>query len=257
VSLPMMKPHHFVTRIESEQERAEFREAGVQFSSTVNTPRGEVVTFDIAEDDPRWEKVLLLLRKRLLAQAADLAKTMPSSEKSAGSTSEGMQAPGLNWLDQYSGQTVEQLISLEGKYRIDSLVLAFEQAISQKAAREGARSLTGEERIVLAVEALEREVNNGGYDQFFANSSREFAAMIVDSLRRIGCKKTASITQKAIKALGVSHLTAEAIETAMAAENEQRLERLSRCDEAYYQNTEPIAERLFTFVKANKSAIKL
>jgi len=47
-------------------------------------------------------------------------------------------------------------------------------------------------------------VNNGGYDQFFTNSSREFASTIVDSLQHIGCKKTADITQKAIKALVTS-----------------------------------------------------
>jgi len=28
--------------------------------------------------------------------------------------------PELQWLDGYSGQTVDELIALEGKYRIDS-----------------------------------------------------------------------------------------------------------------------------------------
>jgi len=77
---------------------------------------------------------------------------------------------------------------LEGKYRIDSLVLAFEQAISRKAARAGDRRLANEERVRLAVEALEREVNNGGYDQFFLNPS---ASVIVDSQSSFRCEKTA------------------------------------------------------------------
>src|SRR2546421_12023246 len=81
----------------------------------------------------------------------------------------------LQWLDGYSGQTVQQLIALERDYRIDSLVLAFEQAMDQKAARVGYENLTDAERTILAVEALEREVNNGGYGQFFVNSSREYA----------------------------------------------------------------------------------
>ena len=37
------------------------------------------------------------------------------------------------WLDEYSGQTVDELISLESTHRIDSLVLALEEAIDQKA----------------------------------------------------------------------------------------------------------------------------
>jgi hypothetical protein len=36
----------------------------------------------------------------------------------------------LKWLEGYSGQTTEELIALEGEYRIDSLVLAFEQALA-------------------------------------------------------------------------------------------------------------------------------
>jgi hypothetical protein len=106
--------------------------------------------------------------------------------------------PDLQWLDGYRGESVDQLIALEGKCRTDSLVLAFEQAMDQKAARVGEDKLRPEERIILAIEALEREVNNGGCGQFFVNSSREYAPIIVDALRRIGCPKTAEITQRAL-----------------------------------------------------------
>ena len=102
------------------------------------------------------------------------------------------------WLNGYSGQSVDQLIALEGRYRTDSLVLAFEQAIYQKADRLGGDELSEEELTILAVEALEREVNNGGYGQFFVNTS-EFAPVILDALRRIGCPKTAKITQRALR----------------------------------------------------------
>ncbi len=80
--------------------------------------------------------------------------------------------PDLQWLDGYNGESVDELIALEGKYRTDSLVLAFEQAMDQKEARVGEDKLTAEEHVILAVEALEREVNNGGYEQFFLNASR-------------------------------------------------------------------------------------
>jgi hypothetical protein len=65
------------------------------------------------------------------------------------------------------------------------------------------------------------------------------------------------ITQRAIKALGISDLIAEAIDTAMASDDERRLAKLNRCDEAYYKGTEPIAERLFAFIKTNKAGIRL
>jgi hypothetical protein len=63
--------------------------------------------------------------------------------------------PDLEWLDGYSGESVDELIALEGRYRTDSLVLAFEQAMNQKAARVGDDQLTAEESVILAVEALD------------------------------------------------------------------------------------------------------
>jgi hypothetical protein len=163
--------------------------------------------------------------------------------------------PQLQWLDRYNGQTVEELIALEGEYRIDSLVLAFEQAMDQKAARIGDDKLTDEERIILAVEALEREVNNGGYGQFFVNS-REYAPIIVNALRRIGCPKTAEITQKALKIVQKTPLTDEEIEQGTWEDNKERQEALGECDTMYFERPEYIEDRLFAFIKANRTKIK-
>jgi hypothetical protein len=257
--------HHIIVFCISKQEKAAFFEAGVEFTAVTRGPRGECAILEIGEDDPRWERVAALVaslegnnRVPKNCRVQDLCMTKPTFRESATTGSlKSSQIANLGWLDGCSGQTVEELLALEGKYRTDALVLAFEEAIRQKAKRDESQALTDEERILLAVEALEREVNNGGYHQFFTNSSREFAPTIVYSLQRIGCKKTAMITQKAIKALGIPDLTAEAIDTAMASDDEQRLAKLNRCDEAYYKNAEPIAERLFAFIKANKAAISL
>ncbi|MFH0980306.1 MAG: DUF4375 domain-containing protein [Planctomycetota bacterium] len=162
----------------------------------------------------------------------------------------------LTWLEGYSGQTVEQLLALEGTHRIDSLVLAFEEALDQKAARAGAQSLTDEEHIVLAVEALEREVNNGGYDQFLVNSSREFAPVIVGALQCIGCARTADITQKALQALHLSVVTVDAIEELICTDDPDRSEILADCDREYFESSEDIEGQLFEFIKVNKSRIR-
>src|SRR5271170_6604926 len=128
----------------------------------------------------------------------------------------------LPFLKSYSGQTAEQLLSLEGEYRIDSLILIFEEALLKKAYRHGDSALSAEENVVVAVEALEREVNNGGYSQFFENSSQEYAPIIVPALIRIGCPKTAEITQRAIESLHLPDLSVEAIEAVVAANEMNR-----------------------------------
>ncbi len=45
---------------------------------------------------------------------------------------------------------------------------------------------------------LEREINNGGFNQYFVNSSGDFAHETILSLKAIGADKTADILQKAI-----------------------------------------------------------
>ncbi|WP_210465765.1 DMP19 family protein [Rufibacter roseolus] len=44
---------------------------------------------------------------------------------------------------------------------------------------------------------LEREINNGGFNQFYYNSSGDFAHQTVESLNAIGADKTAEILKKA------------------------------------------------------------
>jgi hypothetical protein len=219
-------------------------------------PGGEIVGFRIEEDDSRWEKLRPLLMRQMLAHASEVEMNEGSSAQGPSIAFDSNVAK-LQWLEGYSGQTTEELLALEGNYRIDSLILAFEQAIGQKAARQDGQGLTDEERVVLALEALEREVNNGGYDQFFTNSSRVFAASAVESLRRVGCTKTADITRRAIEALGASDLNSKTIEMVMSANDQQRQETLSLCDGAYYKAAEPTADLLFAFIKANKTRIRI
>lgn len=161
------------------------------------------------------------------------------------------------FLDKYSGQTTDELIALASEYRVDSIVLAFEEALSQKASRLGKNALSQEEQVILVVEALEREVNNGGYHQFFINTP-EYAAAVVDALTRIECPATAELTKAAIDALGLEgEPTAEAIEPVIYKENEERDRKLCKLDGEYYEGTENIAGQLFEFIKANQDQIGL
>ncbi|MGD0095798.1 MAG: DUF4375 domain-containing protein [Terracidiphilus sp.] len=163
----------------------------------------------------------------------------------------------LKWLDGYSGQTIEELLALADEYRVDSLLAALEEGLNQKAEEVGEQDLSDEERIVLAVEAFEREVNNGGYGQFFSNSSGQYTPIIVASLLNIGCTETANITSGAINALGIQDFSPEALEAALESEDEERDEQLDECDGLYSGSGEDIAGKLFEFVSAHQDAIQL
>ena len=103
---------------------------------------------------------------------------------------------------------------------------AFREGIQRKAARKGKRAVSHEEQTVLAVTALDQEVNNGGYDQFLRNSSRVFAPIVVESLLRVGCKRRARITERALEALRLPTLTVRKIDAVMRNESTERDQEL-------------------------------
>jgi hypothetical protein len=136
------------------------------------------------------------------------------------------------------------------------LVTAFETALQKK--REQRRLMTVEEMTVLAIQALEREVNNGGFDQFFFNSSHEFAPTIVEALSRIGCTETAKIVQEALWAVPLASSGIAAGEYRNSKEVPGHVkQKLSQCDNAYWKSPsgECVGDRLFEYIKGNKFRI--
>ncbi len=57
--------------------------------------------------------------------------------------------------------------------------------------------LNEHQKIFFFNQTIEREVNNGGFNQFYYNSSGDYAHETVESLKSIGAEKTALIIQKA------------------------------------------------------------
>ena len=156
------------------------------------------------------------------------------------------------FLKGYSGQTTDELLALEDNYRVDSIVLAFEEALLQSD-----RQLSREERYVLALEALEREVNNGGYLQFFTNASAH-TGIIETALHAIDCPVIAQTTREAIAALELQDdFTPEDVEAAAEDADESVREVLEECDNRYFDDGEPIADRLFDWIRKNRKSIRV
>jgi len=181
------------------------------------------------------------------------------------------------------GKSVDELLAMtQGQNELEFL-FALEMAIQQKEERVGYENLSAEEQIVLAIEALEREVNNGGYSQVFINSSGGYSPIIVDALARIGCPEVAALTRRAIEAIRPAGWSPEAIAAAVASYAETEHSRwvkipgsilkerspideqethdamskaLDPCDQTFYRATENIGGRLIEFVMANKELIR-
>lgn len=62
----------------------------------------------------------------------------------------------------------------------------------------GFAGLQPAERIVHCVDGLERDVNNGGFSQFFFNSPGDYSQETLAALQQIGAEHTARLVQRAM-----------------------------------------------------------
>ncbi len=114
-------------------------------------------------------------------------------------------------------------------------------------------ALSEAERTVFVVISLENEVNNGGFSQFFYNSSGDFANEAADRLRAIGAEKMAAICEKAVGAAGVrlpeDRNKREDILDELPEEFEDILDE---CDSEFYDYPDKLSELIFSFAKNNR-----
>ena len=168
------------------------------------------------------------------------------------------EAADLPWLD-YTGQPTYEILAASRTHRIDSILCALEQGLLLRQSRNGKRGTTPEERLFLSVMALDREVNNGGYSQFFCNSSRQYVPIIVAALNQINCSKTAALTQKAIDTLGFPpghRITPADARRVALPPNSKRDRKLDSLDNRFYRLNE-IDAKLFAFTEANAHRFRL
>lgn len=116
--------------------------------------------------------------------------------------------------------------------------------------------LSEAERIFYITQSLEMEVNNGGFSQFFFNSSGNFSNELVDAFTTIGANATAAICQKAIAAFGrdIPVDREERQEMLDELESDEIDEILEECDGAFYDYEDDLNELNYQFVMKNKAS---
>jgi hypothetical protein len=76
--------------------------------------------------------------------------------------------------------------------------IALSDLVFPRCEREGFAALTPAEQVAYCVDALEREVNNGGFEQFFWNSSGDTAHETLEALQALGAQQAAGLLREAI-----------------------------------------------------------
>jgi len=106
------------------------------------------------------------------------------------------------------------------------------------------------QKVFSALWAVESEVNNGGFSQYFLNSSAESAPFVVEALETIGAPETAGICKRAIAAAFPSGLPSapEAIQSGAADFSAEALETLESLDQEFFSYPHNLTDLLFAYV---------
>ena len=114
------------------------------------------------------------------------------------------------------------------------------------------------QKVFLFVENLEREINNGGFNQFYFNSSGDFSQETVDALLEIGANKTAEIVKKANSEFKNGIVPKDRTERQSELEliEEKAEEIWNECDSEFYKYQDNLTELLIAFVIKNKTEFK-
>lgn len=134
-------------------------------------------------------------------------------------------------------------------------VIAMTEHLNQKTQYgEDMSVLSAAERVFYITQTLEMEVNNGGFSQFFYNSSGNFSNELVGAFSSIGANTTAAICQRAIDAFGrdIPVDRYERQEMLDELESDELDEVLGECDNAFYAYEDNLNELNYNFAMENK-----
>ena len=113
--------------------------------------------------------------------------------------------------------------------------------------------LSDAQRTIFLNVALEREINNGGFNQYFFNSAGDYAYQTVDSLREVGAYTMADILQEAINLFPNGELPEDQFERQEVLEEIEGTasEKWFELDDRFLAYPENLLELNMDFIRAN------
>jgi len=123
-------------------------------------------------------------------------------------------------------------------------------------------------KTVYLINEFESEVNNGGFLQFFTNSSGKYTNETIESLELIGANNTKNLLEKAVKIMLKHNESTENLnrkinsrelyeifETSEIYDNEVLMKELNDLNSKFYESTEPTQELKFKYFESNENGI--
>lgn len=130
---------------------------------------------------------------------------------------------------------------------LSDLVVARVEAVGYAGLRPG-------ERIAYCVDGLEREVNHGGFSQFFFNPPGNLCQETVAALQAIGAEHTAQIVERAMAVFpdGKPSPDLNRRQAQLAALGEAQTVALDGLDDEFYQSHIDLTSLVRAYVRAHQ-----
>ena len=153
------------------------------------------------------------------------------------------------------GKTTEQILANEKTYEAVTVVGALVYRIRAKPAER----LSVIERRLLAVYWLKEEVDNGGFNLYFAGPMGDGSALALQGLRDMGAAQIAKPVQKAVAVFPGGKPPADHDKRVKVMETIKRRSQgvWGSCDDEFYLREEGLAPLALAYAKKNRSAIVL
>ncbi|MGI9533149.1 DMP19 family protein [Lutimonas sp.] len=151
------------------------------------------------------------------------------------------------------GTTVQEVLKHRGKAEDWELLSNISAILMYKEEKDGLQSLTKTERFISAIHGMTMEVNNGGFHQFFFNSTGVFTYDLVPALKAINSIEFKKIAVKALEIFGKIPSLDESTRYKHLDQltHEDEIDPWEVCDGEYYECGEQIEQFTIDYLLQN------
>lgn len=152
--------------------------------------------------------------------------------------------------------TIDEILRLDNS---TEMIIELSYGLSDKINRSGYESLSHPEKVLNSVYWLESEINNGGFEQYYFNSSGNYAIDTPAALEDIGASRTAKIVREANAVFpgGSPPRNRDDRTEILDQISEDIQERWDELDNQFLKYEEPLEELQINYMKLNKNEFKL
>jgi Domain of unknown function (DUF4375) len=130
--------------------------------------------------------------------------------------------------------------------------------VFERYASVGYDKLAPAEKVFICVWSLEGEVNNGGFDQYYFNSSGDHALDVEESLKAIGAKHTAQLVEQANTLFGATGPSSDraARQSQLNSLEDAKTKRMNEIEKEFMKYKDNLEELLKAYVSKNAEVLR-